>query len=147
LFLNADGRPWKKNAICCRFYRLNLALGRRTLKDLGIAIPRLPRFKASAYTDPAELRAARKAHQQQLQDRRKKMIKLARQHGRSLAAYDMRHGFAQRLLEGGANHLAVAELLGHSNGNMVSQVYSHMNRATAHLKDTLKRASAADGAA
>ncbi len=29
-------------------------------------------------------------------------------------AYDLRHGFAQRMLESGANHLAVAELMGHS---------------------------------
>ena len=93
-----------------------------------------------------QLTAARKAHQQKLRNRRKQIATLARQHGKSFAAYDMRHGFTQRLLENGANHLAVAELLGHSNGQMVSTVYSHMNKATGHLKETLRKA-AAGGAA
>jgi integrase len=129
LFLNANGRPWKKNAICCRFERLHIMLGRRKMKELGITVPRVPRFNASAFNDAAELRAAHKAHQQKLRNRRRDVIKLAREHGKDFAAYDRRHGFAQRLLERGANHLAVAELLGHSNGNMVSQVYS---RASAY---------------
>ena len=49
--------------------------------------------------------------------------------------------FAQRMLESGANHLAVAELMGHSTGRMVSETYSHMNRATEHLKEALRKAS------
>jgi hypothetical protein len=35
----------------------------------------------------------------------------------------------------------VAELLGHANGQMVASVYSHMNRATAHLRETLLKAA------
>ena len=61
--------------------------------------------------------------------------------GKRFAMVDLRHGFCQRLLENGANHLTVAELMGHANGRMVSQTYSHMNRATGHLKETLKKAS------
>ena len=63
--------------------------------------------------------------------------------GKGFAAYDLRHGFCQRLLEGGVNHLAVAELMGHANGQMVASVYSHMNRASAHLKEALKKAAGA----
>lgn len=37
--------------------------------------------------------------------------------------------------------MAVAELLGHSNGQMVSTTYSHMNKATEHLKEVLRKAS------
>ncbi len=87
LFLNRAGRPWKKYAICCRFWRLKKKLGKK------------------------------------------------------FALYDARHGFCQRLLEKGVNHMAVAELLGHANGQMVSTVYSHMNRATSHLKEALRKAS------
>jgi integrase len=63
--------------------------------------------------------------------------------GKRFALVDARHGFCQRLLESGANHMAVAELLGHVNGRMVSQTYSHMNKATSHLKDTLRKAAGA----
>ena len=69
-----------------------------------------------------------------------RMHRLSERLGRPVAMYDARHGFCQRLLEKGINHLAVAELMGHANGQMVSAVYSHMNRATAHLKDALKKA-------
>jgi integrase len=70
-----------------------------------------------------------------------RFARLAVKIGHRYAAYDLRHGFCQRLLEGGANHLAVAELLGHANGQMVASVYSHMNRATAHLRETLLKAA------
>jgi hypothetical protein len=51
------------------------------------------------------------------------------------------------MLESGANHLAVAELLGHSTGRMVAENYSHVNRANAHLKDALKKAECEDAGA
>jgi integrase len=140
LFRNEDGRPWKRFAIANRFDRFMLAQGIEALKEAGIEIPPLPRFNRRKFTDKKALAAARKDHQQKLRERRKQILKLARQHGKKLAAYDLRHGFAQRLLESGTNHLAVAELMGHSNGNMVSSVYSHMNKATAHLKEALKKA-------
>jgi len=91
VFLNVDGNPWKKSAICCRFYRLKKKLGKK------------------------------------------------------YAAYDLRHGFCQRMLEGGVNHLVVAELMGHSNGQMVAATYSHMNKADGHLKETLKKAGRPGG--
>jgi integrase len=139
LFRNADGTPWKKSAICCRFYRLKERLGMKALREAGIPIPPLPRFNFRHFNDPAEMRAARKKHQRKLRERRKQISALARKLGKGWACYDFRHGFTQRLLENGANHLAVAELLGHANGQMVSTVYSHMNRAAAHLKETLKK--------
>jgi len=142
LFRNSKGRPWKKFAICNRFDRLMLAFGKEKLKEVGIVLPPLPRFNRRDFADKAKLAAARKEHQRKLRERRKEIVKLARQHGKGFAAYDLRHGFCQRLLENGANHLAVAELMGHANGQMVSQVYSHMHRADAHLRDTLKKASA-----
>ena len=142
LFVNEDGNPWKRFAIANRFDRLVLGQGTARLKELGIAVEPLPRFDRRKYQDARALAAARKAHQDALRDRRKRILKLARGHGTKLAAYDLRHGFCQRMLESGANHLAVAELMGHSSGKMVAETYSHMNRANAHLKDVLKKADA-----
>ena len=140
LFRNEAGRPWKRFAIANRFDRLMLAQSIEALKEAGIEIPPLPCFNRRKFTDKKELAAARKEHQKKLRERRKQILTLARQHGKKLAAYDLRHDFAQRLLESGTNHLAVAELMGHSTGRMVAETYSHMNKATAHLKEALKKA-------
>lgn len=140
LFRNGRGRPWTRFAIANRFDRLQLALGIQSLKEEGVSVPPLPRFNRRAFADRKELAAARREHATRLRERRKEVLKLARKHGRKLAAYDLRHGFAQRLLECGNNHLAVAELMGHSTGRMVAETYSHMNRATAHLREALRKA-------
>ena len=132
LFLNEDGKPWKRFAIANRFDRLVLGQGIARLKELGVEVEPLPRFNRRHYPTPAALATARKAHKKALADRRKRILKLAREHGTKLACYDLRHGFCQRMLESGANHLAVAELMGHSNGRQVAETYSHMNRASAH---------------
>ncbi len=139
LFRNEDGVPWKKSAIAKRFERFQLAYGIKKLKELGILIPPLPRFNRRKYADKGALEAARKEQRQKLKERRAEVYRLARQHVKRFACYDLRHGFAQRMLENGVNHLAVAELMGHTTGRMVAETYSHMNRATAHLKDALRK--------
>jgi integrase len=67
--------------------------------------------------------------------------RLKKKLGTQFCAYALRHGFCQRLLEGGSDHLTVAELMGHANGQMVAAVYSHMNRADAHLRRALCRSA------
>ncbi|MBX9580720.1 MAG: tyrosine-type recombinase/integrase [Gemmataceae bacterium] len=61
--------------------------------------------------------------------------------GEKFCAYEFRHGFTQRLLVGGVDHLTVAALLGHADGQMVQKVYSHMDQADDHLRAALRRAS------
>ena len=55
------------------------------------------------------MEAARREQRQKLKERRAEIYRLARLHMRRFACYDLRHGFTQRLLENGANHLPVAE--------------------------------------
>ena len=52
-------------------------------------------------------------------------------------AYGLRHGFAQRKLEAGVDHLTVAELMGHADGAMIAKVYSHLHGAEEHLRKAL----------
>ncbi|MCA9211925.1 MAG: tyrosine-type recombinase/integrase [Planctomycetales bacterium] len=56
--------------------------------------------------------------------------------GRKVCLYRSRHAFTERLLDKGIDHLTVAALLGHTNGQMVASVYSHRNKAD----DALRRA-------
>lgn len=63
--------------------------------------------------------------------------------GERFSPYLTRHGFTQRLLVSGVDHLTVAALLGHADGTMVSKVYSHMDQADDHLREALRKASRA----
>jgi integrase/recombinase XerC len=67
-----------------------------------------------------------------------RMHRLSRACGIKKAAYDLRHGFATRKLVQGHDHLTVAEILGHRDGTMLSKVYGHLDRHTAHLKKALQ---------
>ncbi len=61
--------------------------------------------------------------------------------GRKFCNYDFRHGFCQRLLVSGVDHLTVAALLGHGDGQMVQRVYSHLDQADGHLRAALRKAA------
>ena len=63
--------------------------------------------------------------------------RLKRTHRLAEFAYALRHGFCQRKLEAGVDHLTVAELMGHANGAMVATVYSHLGQADDHLRKAL----------
>jgi integrase len=67
-----------------------------------------------------------------------RIYRLSKVAGIKKTAYDMRHGFCQRLLERNVNMTVVAELMGHADAQMVSTVYSHMHKATDHLKEALR---------
>ncbi len=59
--------------------------------------------------------------------------------GVRFACYSIRHGFCERKLEEGIDHLTVAALMGHSSGKMVAEVYSHLNKADEHLRKALTK--------
>lgn len=63
--------------------------------------------------------------------------RLRRRAGLRHFAYALRHGFATRKLVEGHDHLTVAELLGHANGQMLATVYQHLNQHDDHLRKAL----------
>lgn len=63
-----------------------------------------------------------------------RMYRLSKLIDRKICAYDARHGFANRKLIQGHDHLTVAALMGHTDGSMLAKVYSHIDQEDAHLK-------------
>ena len=52
-------------------------------------------------------------------------------------AYDLRHGFANRLLVNGIDHVTVAALMGHADGTQVARTYQHVDKRQDYLKKVL----------
>jgi integrase len=129
LFLNADGNAWKAQAVVCRFQRLLVKLS-----GAEAELPRLPRFERRRYAGPAELAAARKAHQAKLVELRKGRAKLARKGDVRFAMYDLRHCFASRKLKEGHDPITVAALLGHKDGTMLCRHYEGISTDGDHLR-------------
>jgi integrase len=61
--------------------------------------------------------------------------------GVKFALYDLRHGFATRMLTGGADTLTVAALMGHADGKTLAQHYAHLDRHADFLRGELGRAA------
>jgi site-specific recombinase XerD len=66
-----------------------------------------------------------------------RFFRLKERTGLAVCATMIRHGFCQRMLEAGHDHLTVAALLGHANGQMVSKVYSHISSNEGHLRKVI----------
>jgi hypothetical protein len=79
LLRNSAGNAWTKNATNCAFFRLQLALGKRAMQELGIEAKTPPRFR-SASIAPEGLAEAKK-HAAAMRRARSENTRLAREHG------------------------------------------------------------------
>jgi integrase len=137
LFRNTEGEPWTRFALNCAFGRLQVALGLARMKELGVGVEPVKRFRASAHKGKGELVRARAEHQARLRGRRKEVERLARKHGKKYTLYHFRHSWATRALPRGVDPLTVAILLGHADPSMLAKVYQHL----AHDPDFLRNAA------
>src|SRR5439155_15042605 len=62
-------------------------------------------------------------------------------HLRHFVCYNVRHTFATRALVNGVGVAQVAELLGHTSTEMVSQTYGHLAAEVAHMREAARRAT------
>ncbi len=139
LLRNTEGNAWSKNAINSAFCRLELAIGRKTLRDLGIEPQVPPRFRADGI--PAErLAEARTRHRALVRKIRKEDEALAKQHGVKYHLGAFRKGYATEALKNGVDTATLAHLLGHSDTSMVSRVYAKVQQDPKFMAEAARRA-------
>jgi site-specific recombinase XerD len=73
-----------------------------------------------------------------MDERRQIIRRLSFEHGKRWCLYHFRHSFATRLLETGVDALTVSSLLGHADGAMLAEVYSHLSENGENLKLALR---------
>jgi integrase len=66
-----------------------------------------------------------------------RMYRLSQKLGKRLIFYGSRHGFATKKLLQGRGHLTIAQLLGHTDGSMISKVYGHLDKNVDFLNEAL----------
>jgi integrase len=137
LFRNSDGKPWNRFSLNCAFGRLQIQVGLRVMKEKGLLVERVGRFRASAHRGDAAQELARQEHERMLYERRKELYKTARRNGRKYCLYHFRHSWGTRALQRGVDPLTVAILMGHADPSMLAKVYQHL----AHDPDFLRRAA------
>jgi integrase len=139
LFRNSDGEPWTRWSINCAFSRMRIALGKKVMKERGVVVDRLPRF-SKARVEPGKLAEAKSEHQAALNERRRKIAKLALEHAPAYNLGAFRHSFGDRALKRGVDPITVANLMGHRNLAMLANTYSHLNQDPEYLRKQVRRA-------
>lgn len=139
IFRNNDGAPWTRYAINCAFIRLQIAFGRQVMKETGVSVPKLKRFRRAS-VPAGELKQAKAAHDAKVRDRRKEITRLALEHGQKLHLGAFRKSFATEALKNGVDPVTASHLLGHSNTNMLAKVYARLAQDPKYLREAAKRA-------
>jgi integrase len=139
LLRNSEGNAWTKDAINCAFCRLQLALGRQALRELGIkeTVPR--RFPKEGIA-PERLEEARATHRDARRQSLKDAERLAREHGTKYHLGAFRKGYATEALKNGVDTVTVAHLLGHADASMVSRVYAKVQQDPRFMAEAARRA-------
>jgi integrase len=146
LFRNEDGNAWTRWSLNCLFGRLQIAHGLGRMKELGVIPPPIPRFRSADYEDAGERKKAKREHERQMYERRKKLSKAARKCGKKICLYNFRHTWASNALKRGVDSLTVAILMGHTDPSMLAKVYAHLAHDPNFLRNAANRAIRTEGA-
>lgn len=66
-----------------------------------------------------------------------RMARLSEYTGIKMTAYDLRHGWCTRKLKDGHGHMQIAACMGHTDGSMLSKIYSHVHEDEEHLRTVM----------
>ena len=140
LFRNADGKPWHRNNVACRFGRLQHRLaGKITLekREVEALAAELKKQKPTKLVGGIEVT---KTDSDLRREARKKLrAKLAT--GPKFALYHLRHSYCQRALKNGVDPITLAELMGHSSAAMIMRIYQHLAQDKSHMLEAARRAA------
>jgi integrase len=139
LLRNSEGNAWTKDAINCAFCRLQLALGRRAMREGGIEAKIPPRFRKGGVA-PERLEEARARHAAAVREAREENTRIAREHGEKYHLAAFRKGFATEALKNGVDTVTVAHLLGHADASMISRVYAKVQQDPRFMAEAARRA-------
>lgn len=134
---NSNGHPWCMSSVNCRFQRLRDDLGRQRLAELGLLPSPIKRLTVEERQHPLR----RKAHQEAMQERRRTIKELAKQHGVKYSLYAIRHSFCTfALAVGRLDAVTVSHLMGHRDTAMISRHYAHLAQRVEFLREAANRA-------
>ncbi len=68
-----------------------------------------------------------------------RLTRISSKVGFRVIAYGTRHSYATEGLTNGVDSIVLAQLMGHSNTNMIAKVYSHLSRNPQFLLEQAKR--------
>lgn len=143
-FRNADGQPWRRNQVTCRFSRIQIRMGRQIIQEKGIEVDAREveqLAKTIAQDRVVQGRRTRKSQQELLREATKKLLaRMAKKHTPKLCLYHLRHSWMTRLLKAGVDPITVATLAGHADTSMLSRIYAHIQNDDDHLRNALRRA-------
>jgi integrase len=139
LLRNSEGNSWTKDAINSAFCRLQLAHGRRVMRELGIEAKTPPRFR-KAGIEPEGVEESRARHRAATRKSIKDAELLAREHGTKYHLGAFRKGYATEALKNGVDTVTVAHLLGHADASMVSRVYAKVQQDPKFMAEAARRA-------
>jgi integrase len=139
LLRNSEGNAWTKDAINCAFCRLQLAFGRRAMRERGLETKAPPRFRKGDLP-PDQVAEARARHRAATRRWLKDAEKLAREHGTKYHLGAFRKGYATEALKNGVDTVTVAHLLGHTDPSMVSRVYAKVQQDPRFMAEAARRA-------
>ncbi len=142
IFRNCDNRPWTAYAVNCAFCRLQIRMGLKRMKEQGIRVEPLCRIAKSVVIamSPHERRKLKEDRQGQVKDRQKKIVALAKQHGKKYCLYNLRHSWLDRALKRGVDALTCAILMGHRDPSTISKVYQHLSQSPDFLGAQARKA-------
>jgi integrase len=143
IFRNSDGLPWHRWSINCAFIRVQIAFGRQIMKEKGIAVPKLPRFRKFRI-EPAKRAAAKAEHDELVRGKRKEIKRLALEHGQKFHLGAFRKSFATEALKNGVDPITASHLLGHKDTAMLSRVYARLAQDPEYLRGAAKRVRGGD---
>ncbi len=144
LFRNCEGDPWTTYAVNCAFVRLQIRLGLQKMKELGSAIPSLPKLdrRKLAALSADERKTVQGERADLIRERRKQIVKLASKHGKKYCLYHLRHSWLDRALKNNVDVLTCAILMGNRDPSTLAKVYQHLSQSPEYLRSAAKKATA-----